>query len=496
MQFKVTKPMWDKESLRNLVKEKLHDCHFIVVSNREPYIHNYVGSKIKCEAAIGGVTTALDFVISATGGMWIAHGSGDADRAVVDSQSKVMVPPESPLYTLKRVWLTEEEVNGYYNGFSNQALWPLCHAAYVEPVFDESQWNMYQKVNGIFAQSVLEEIKDGKAIVFIQDYHFALLSQLIKRANPEIPVAQFWHIPWPRQQIFGACPWREEILDGLLGNDLLGFHTVRHCRNFLTTVNRTIESKVNYEKAEVVKGEKKTKVLSFPISVDFEQLSREAQSDEIKEEIKRLKGELGLSNELIGISIDRLDYTKGIPQRLMAIDRFLNDWPEYKGKVVFMEVKVPSRTEIPSYEKLGEDVNTLVEKINLKYGSEDWKPIIVLPGPLPPNTLAALRSMADLCIVSPLHDGMNLVAKEFVASRYDNNGVLLLSSFAGAARELDDALLINPLALNHFAASIKKALDMPESEKRRRMRRKRSIVKENNIYKWAADIVSELAELL
>ncbi len=476
-------------------KARLSDYLFIVVSNREPYIHSYQGDEIKCEVAVGGLTTALDPVLSATGSMWIAHGSGDADRATVDSQNKVLVPPEKPLYTLKRIWLSEEEIEGYYHGFANQALWPLCHTADIEPVFDESQWDTYKRVNEIFAQSVLEEVRERKALVFIQDYHLALLPRLIKKANPELTVAQFWHIPWPRQKVFQACPWREEILDGLLGNDLLGFQTVRHCRNFLTTVNRTIaESKVNYEKAEVTLGEKKTKIHPFPISVDFEQLSEESQSVEVKEETQRLRKELNLNDKFVGLSIDRLDYTKGIPQKLLAIDRFFQERPDYKGRVTFIQVVTPSRTQIPSYRKLREDVDTLAENINLKHGSGDWKPVITMVGPLSTTTLAALRNMADLFIVSSLHNGMNLVAKEFIASQCDSEGILLLSHFAGAAKELNDALLINPHAIDHFAVSFEKALEMPRIERYKRMRRKRSIVKENNIYKWAADIIAELTK--
>jgi trehalose 6-phosphate synthase len=489
--------MWDKESLRRLAKERLSNYLFIVVSNREPYIHSFVDDEIKCEAAIGGLATALDPILRATAGIWIAHGNGDADRAAANSQNKVMVPPEEPLYTLKRVWLSEEEINNYYYGFSNQALWPLCHAVDIKPIFDKSQWDTYRKVNEIFARSVLEEIRARKALVFVQDYHLALLPRLIKEASPETVVAHFWHIPWPRQKVFQSCPWREEILNGLLGNDLLGFHTVRHCRNFLTTVNRTIpESKVNYRKAEIGMEGKTTTVCSFPISVDFEQLSKEAQSAEVKEEIERLKGKLNLSDKLVGVSIDRLDYTKGIPQRLMAVDRFLEKWPEYKRKVAFIQVVTPTRTEVPDYRKLTENIKALEEEINQKHGGEDWKPIITMLGPVSTTTLAALRGMASLCIVNPLHDGMNLVAKEFISSRYDNDGVLLLSYLAGAAKELKDAVLINPYAVDRLASSIKETLEMPRIERYRRMRRKRSIVRENNIYKWAADIILELAELL
>ncbi len=490
------KQVWEKESLCQFAKEGLSGHVFIIVSNREPYIHSCQGDGIKCEPAVGGVARALDLVLSATKGTWVAWGSGDADEAVVNSQNKVMVPPEKPSYTLKRVWLSEEEVEGYYHGFANQALWPLCHAVDIKPVFDEFQWKTYKKVNETFAQSIFEEIGSRKAIVFIQDYHLALLPRLIKRAKVKATVAQFWHIPWPRPKVFQDFPWREEILEGLLGNDLIGFQTVRHCRNFLTTVNRAIaESKVNYGKSEVTLGGKKTKVCYFPISVDFEQLCEEARSVEVKEEIKGLRKELNLGDKLVGVSIDRLDYIKGIPQRLMAIERFFEKRPEYKGKVTFIQVVTPSRTEISNYKKLGRKIDMLVENINLKHGFGNWKPIITMLGPLPTTTLAALRGMANLFIVSSLHDGMNLVAKEFIASQYDNEGVLLLSHFAGAARELDDALLINPYAIDHAAASIEMALEMPRIERYKRMRRKRSIVEKNNIYKWAADIITELAKL-
>ena len=491
------KQIWRREGLSQFAKAKLSDYLFICVSNREPYIHSYQGNEIKCETAVGGLTTAMEPVISAIGGIWVAHGSGNADRDMVDSQSKLIVPPGEPFYTLKRVWLSDTEVNDYYYGFSNQALWPLCHAVDIKPIFNEAQWNTYKKVNEIFARSVLEEIGDRRSIVFIQDYHFALLPRLIKKVSPETIVAQFWHIPWPRQKTFQSCPWREEILIGLLGNDLLGFHTVRHCRNFLTTVNRVIDgSKVNYEKAEITIGESKTEVRPFPISVDFEQISRKAQELEVKEEIERLKRELSLGDKLIGVSIDRLDYIKGIPRRLMAIDHFFEKYPEYKGKMVFTQVTVPSRMDIPSYKKLGESIRALEERINLKYVMGNWKPIVTMIGPLPATTIVALMSMANLCIVSSLHDGMNLVAKEFVASRHDNDGVLLLSRFAGAAGELGDALLINPYTVDQLAAAIEKALVMPRIERYKRMRRKRRLVKENNIYKWAADIISASAELI
>ncbi len=486
--------MWTRESLHDLVKEKLSGYLFVAVSNREPYIHTFSGDKIVTQVPASGLTTALDPVMQACGGTWIASGRGDADRKVVDKDNKVSVPPERPRYSLRRVWLSREEENGYYYGFSNDALWPLCHIAYTRPVFVESDWNTYKKVNEIFAQSVLDEVGDKKAFVFIQDYHLTLLSSLIKARSPNVVTAQFWHIPWPNREAFRICPWQEEIIRGLLGNDLLGFHIRYHCNNFLDTVDRTIEARVDWERYEAICGGKRTAVRPFPISVDFEEISLEAQKGEVAAEIERLKSTIGIENEMVGAGLDRIDYTKGVPDRFRAIARFLEKYPEYKGRVVFIQAGVLSRTQLGAYQKLNEEIDSLVEEINGKYGVGHWKPIIYLREHLPPVSLMALRRMADFFVVSSLHDGMNLVAKEFVASRFDEDGVLILSPFTGASRELTDALLVNPYATDHFADAIKNALEMPEAERRKRMRKMRRTVRENNIYKWAADIISEMVK--
>jgi trehalose 6-phosphate synthase len=427
-------------------------------------------------------------------GTWIASGRGDADREVVDKDSKVSVPPDEPRYFLKRVWLSRDEEDGYYYGFSNEALWPLCHIAYTRPVFVESDWNTYKKVNEIFARNVLDEVGGKKAFVFIQDYHLALLSRLIKEKNPNIITAQFWHIPWPNREAFRICPWQEEILHGLLGNDLLGFHIRYHCNNFLDTVDRAIEAKVDWERYEVTCGGKKTAVRPFSISVDFEEISNEAQKEEVATEIERLKNTFGIEAEMVGVGLDRIDYTKGIPDRFLAISRFLEKYPQYRGRVVFIQAGVPSRIQLGAYKKLNEEIDNLVEEINCKYGKGRWKPIIYLREHLSPATLMALRRLANFFVVSSLHDGMNLVAKEFVAARFDEDGVLILSPFTGAARELTDALLVNPYATDHFADAVKNAVEMPKAERRKRMRKMREVVKENNIYKWAADIISELVK--
>ncbi len=486
--------MWTRESLHDLVREKLAGYLFVVVSNREPYIHTFSGREIVCQVPASGLTVALDPVMQACGGIWVAYGSGDAHREVVDKDNKVGIPPENPRYALKRLWLSKEDEEGYYFGFSNEALWPLCHIVYTRPVFEESDWESYKKVNETFARSVIEEVGDRKAFVFIQDYHLTLLSRLIKDKHPNIITAQFWHIPWPHREAFRICPWQEEVLKGLLGNDLLGFHIRYHCNNFLDTVDRAIEAKVDWERYEVTCGGRKTAVRPFPISVDFEALSQFAQNREVAAQVEELRARLSLDGKIVGVGFDRLDYTKGIPDRLRAMGRFLEKYPGYKEKVVFIQAGVPSRVEITEYKKLSEEIDRVEEEINSRWATERWKPIVYLREHQSQAALMALRRLADFFVVSSLHDGMNMVAKEFVASRSDEDGVLILSPFTGAARELTDAVLANPYAIDHFADAIKNAVEMPEAERRRRMQKMRAVVRENNIYKWAADIVSELVK--
>jgi len=486
--------VWTQEALHDLVREKLGGYLFVVVSNREPYIHTFSGREIVCQVPASGLTVALDPVMQACGGIWIAHGSGDADREVVDKDNKVGIPPENPRYTLKRLWLSKEDEEGYYFGFSNEALWPLCHIVYTRPVFEESDWETYKKVNEIFARSVLDEVGDRKAFVFIQDYHLTLLSRLIKDKNPNIITAQFWHIPWPHREAFRICPWQEEILHGLLGNDLLGFHIRYHCNNFLDTVDRAIEAKVDWERYEVTCGGRKTAVRPFPISVDFEALSQFAQSQEVAAQAEELRERLNLDDKIVGVGFDRLDYTKGIPDRLRAVGRFFEKYPGYKEKVVFIQAGVPSRVEISEYKKLSEEIDRVEEETNSRWATGRWKPIVYLREHQSQTALMALRRLADFFVVSSLHDGMNIVAKEFVASRFDEDGVLILSPFTGSARELTDAVFANPYAIDHFADAIKNAVEMPEAERRRRMQKMRAVVRENNIYKWAADIISELVK--
>jgi len=484
--------IWDSAALKEAVRAKIGEHKFIVVSNREPYLHRFGPQGIVCERPVSGMAVALDPVLQACGGIWVAHGSGEADREVVDAKSHLAVPPGKYAYTLRRVWLTPEEEQGYYYGFANEALWPLCHIAFTQPVFRQSDWETYCRVNEKFADAVLEEMNSDTGFVFIQDYHFALLPRILKKRRPELVVAQFWHIPWPNPEAFRICPWAEQILDGLLGNDLLAFHIRYHCQNFLETVERSIEAKVDYERNSVFRGGGETLVRPFPISVDFAQLEKMAGCTEISARAAELRAEHRLNGVKVGVGIDRMDYIKGIPERLAAIDRFFEKYPEYRGHFVFLQLGPVSRTEIQKYKEYNATIENMVAEINRKYGTPGWQPVILHRTHLPPEEVTAYYLLADLCLVSSLHDGMNLVAKEYVAARGDGEGILVLSHFTGAARELEQAVLVNPYATDELADALKAALEMPPEEKAKRMERMRETVRENNIYRWAGKIITEL----
>jgi trehalose-6-phosphate synthase len=485
----------DKQELQELVHAKLKGYPLIIVSNREPYIHSWFGEEIRCFRPASGLTVALDPVMQTCGGTWIAHGSGDADPEVADKEGKISVPPESPRYTLERLWLSKDEEEGYYDGFSNRALWPLCHIVYVKPKFIEREWNIYKEVNQRFADAVSAEVGEKGAFVFIQDYHLTLLARKIKERCPRVISAQFWHIPWPNYEAFRICPWQEEILDGLLANDLIGFHTLYHCNNFLDTVDRTLECRIERENNAIVRGGHSTLVRPFPISVDFHEISARAGREDVAKETNRLRHQHNLRQEFIGVGIDRLDYTKGIPERLKAVDLFLSKNPQYEGRFTFVQAGEPSRIHIEEYKKVSEEIDELIEDINWRHWRGRWRPILYIKEHLSPLTLIALERLANFCIVSSLHDGMNLVAKEFVSSRVDGDGVLILSCFTGAARELTSALLVNPYSVDAMAEAINVAVNMPEGERQERMSLLRATVRQNNIYSWADNIISEMAKL-
>ena len=428
----------------------------------------------------------------ASGGIWVAHGSGDADRLTVDEHDHVQVPPEKPSYTLRRLWLSKQQEEDYYHGLANAGLWPLCHITFTRPTFVASQWEAYCKVNAMFADAVVQEVGDEPAIVFIQDYHFGMLPKYLKERNPKLIVAQFWHIPWPNAETFRVFPWTEELLEGLLGNDLLGFHLRYHCQNFLTTVDRTIEARIDQETSEVVRGGKSTLVRPFPISIDFEAHQTLAASPAVDLAMERFRKQFQLAGKILGVGMERIDYSKGIPERILALDRFLEDNPAYRERLVFVQVGVPSRQLVPQYQAVDIEIDRLVEKLNWKWSSGRWRPLHYIKRHFEPVEMIALHRLAQFCVVSSLHDGMNLVAKEFVASRLDQEGVLLLSRFAGSSRELAEAVQFNPFAIDELAAAILQGVEMDSAEQKRRMQRMQQTVKENSVYRWAGKILSTL----
>lgn len=487
---------WTEVKLRDLIRAKLGEKALFVVSNREPYMHTIdeaTGSE-KCIRPASGVVTAIHPILAACGGTWIAHGSGNADMKFVNSKDKLGVPPEDNRYILKRVWLNKEEEQGYYYGFSNEGLWPLCHNTHTRPIFKESDWLMYKEVNQKFADTVLNELPASNPFIFIQDYHFTLLPKMIKDKRPDAKVALFWHIPWPTPEAFMICPYQNEILEGMLGSDLIGFHVQNHCNNFLDTVNRLLESRVDTEKFSVVRSGKETFIRAFPISINARIGDGSFKVDPIRQ-VEKLQKEFELENKIVAVGVDRIDYTKGIVERILAVDKFLDKYPEYKKKFVFIQLAAPSRTHIKRYHDLIGEIDELVERINWKHVDGNWKPIIYLKKHFSQDDIQPYYKLGDICIVSSLHDGMNLVAKEYVAERDDLSGALILSKFTGASRELTDAILVNPYSTEEFADSIKMTIQMPKEEKRRRMENMRKVIAENNIYRWAGNIITELTAL-
>src|ERR1700732_4211415 len=487
--------MWTADRLSVQLRTRLDEGHLFVVSNREPYTHQRDGKAVDVIVPPSGLVTALEPVLNACDGTWIAHGSGNADAEVVDTHDRLRVPPDDPRYTLRRVWLTKEEEEGYYYGFANEGLWPLCHIAHTRPLFRASDWKHYQEVNRKFADALLEEMKNiSRPIVLVQDYHFALLPRMIKQSRPDARVAIFWHIPWPNPEAFGICPWQRELVDGLLGADLIGFHIQSHCNNFLETVDRTLDSRIDWEHLSVQRLDHRTTVRPFPISVEFADVPANPMRESAYEERAALLKVLGVEAALMGIGVDRLDYTKGVLERFLAVERFLEKYPRYQGAFTFVQIGAPTRTHIKRYHDLQAEAEAEADRINWRFQTNQWKPIVLLVRQHSHKEILPYYRAADLCLVTSLHDGMNLVAKEFVAARADERGVLILSCFTGAARELRDALQINPYDIDQTAEAIRAALEMSPEEKQMRMQRMRKLVRENNVYRWGGGLFGELCE--
>jgi trehalose-6-phosphate synthase len=490
--------IWTPERLAVHVRSKLSGSRLFVVSNREPYSHVKDGKSVKVIIPASGLVTAIEPILRACDGTWIAHGSGDADRETVDRQDRLQVPPDDPRYTLRRVWLSKEEEEGYYYGFANEGLWPLCHIAHTRPLFRGKDWQHYREVNQKFADATLDEMAGTEQpVLLVQDYHFALLPQLVKKKRPDARIAIFWHIPWPNPEAFGICPWQCELLDGLLGADLVGFHIQSHCNNFLETVDRALESRIERERFAVNREGHVTMVRPFPISVGSRETVPSAEASDLSADQERtaLLRELGAESLFLGVGVDRVDYTKGILERFMAIERFLEKYPRYQGQFTFVQIGAPSRTHIKRYHDFLAEVEIAADRINWRFQTENWRPIIFRKRHHSHLEIERYYRAANLCLVTSLHDGMNLVAKEFLVSRDDEDGVLVLSRFTGACHELRDALVVNPYDIEEMADAILFALEMDPDQRRLRMQRLRRVVKEQNIYRWAGDLIGDLCEV-
>ena len=484
---------WSPETLRAILHQDLRGDEVIVVSNREPYSHVRNDKGIEVQRPASGLVTALEPIMRACSGTWIAHGSGSADRDVVDRHDRVAVPPEHPAYQIRRIWLSPEEEQGYYLGFSNEGLWPLCHIAHVRPVFRSKDWEHYLEVNRKFARAVVQEARRPNPIVLVQDYHFALLPKMIRERLPGATIITFWHIPWPNPETFSICPWRVEILQGLLGSSILGFHTQFHCNNFVDTVDRLLEARVDRETFNVSFHGQVTAVHRYPISIEWP-----PQAEATLKSVAECDLEIRLRNALpadhrVGVGVDRLDYTKGIMERFMAVERLLELEPQWVGRFSFVQIAAPSRSSIPQYQDFEQQVRAMAARINERFAAGKYPPIILRVQHHGPQQVFEYYRAADLCFVSSLHDGMNLVAKEFVACRDDERGVLVLSQFTGAARELPEALIVNPYDIDQCAAALHLALIMPPAEQRERMRLMRALIQEFNVYRWAGRMLLDAA---
>jgi trehalose 6-phosphate synthase len=486
---------WTPQTLRTILADELPGAQVIVVSNREPYIHNLTEDGVDLVVPASGLVSALEPITRACAGTWIAYGGGTADRRTVDENGRVEVPPDKPSYTLRRVWLTEEEHQGYYLGFANEGLWPLCHIAFTRPLFRASDWETYEAVNRKFADTVVAEARNERPIVLVQDYHFALLPRMIRERLPEAIVITFWHIPWPNSEVFSICPWREKILDGLLGSSIIGFHTQFHGNNFIESVDRFLESRIEREDSAISYGGETSLVHAYPISIEWPS-DLLAKLPTVAECRARVRQRYGLPAEaILCVGVERLDYTKGILDRFRALDELFTQHPEWIGRLAFLQIAAPSRGALPAYKALHEECEAKAEELNRRYGDDDYRPVRMVAEHHSQAQVYEIYRAADICMVTSLHDGMNLVAKEFVAARADEQGVLLLSTFAGAAKELLEALIINPYDAAMMGEALLQALTMEPEEQRQRMHRMREIVRDNNVYRWAGSMLLDAARL-
>ncbi|HTK30880.1 MAG TPA: trehalose-6-phosphate synthase [Candidatus Saccharimonadaceae bacterium] len=484
-----------RDNLVAWARAHVRDRRLVVVSNREPYSHVRGDGEIKWVRNAGGLTVALDAVARALDGLWIAHGSGDADVEASDARGRVRCPPDQPEYTLRRVWLTASDHEHYYSGLSNGALWPLCHIAYVRPRFRIRDWQSYRAVNRRFAKAVLEELGDAPGLVFLQDYHLALAARFLREARPDLQILHFWHIPWPNPEVFRILPWKEELLDGMLASDLVGFHIRAHAENFIESVATTLEVRAERDHQALARGGRRTWVRHFPISVAADEIGALAGQPATTAAERALRERLGLGDCRVGLGVDRLDYTKGIPERLEGIERLFERHPEWIGRFAFVQIGVPSRVELSEYRAVLRRVKECVARINRRFPRAGGQTVQFIETGLDFRELIPYYRLADVCAVTSLHDGMNLVAKEYVAARPDGEGALVLSPFTGAARELERAHIASPYDREAMAEAFHAALTETDESRRARMAALREAVRRRNIYDWAIEVLDTFERL-
>ena len=480
--------MINAEDLVKYAKKSLKNKKFIVAIQREPYLHIKTNDGIKLEKVAGGAHILLDGILRQIGGLMVAIGSGNGDMDTADEKGRIQVPPKEESYTLKRVFLKKKDLDGFYYGFANQTLWPLCHAVFIKPRFSPAWWDSYVKVNRQFADAIIEELGDQEAFIWINDYHLALLPQMLKERSDKLRIGVFWHIPWPTYEIFRICPWRKQLLEGLAGADFIGFHRGYHVENFIECARREIQVIVDSEPRSILYKDHETKLANIPAGIDYHEIKEKL--DIHKTVTKNIfKKDFGIDTKYVAIGVDRIDYTKGIVERLKIIDKFLEQNPEFIEEFTYLSIGAPSRIRIPEYKAYNREIFDLIEKINWKYSTSSWQPIVFVDKVLSREKVFAYYKVADMCLVTSLDDGMNLVAKEYVICSDNTKGMLVLSKFTGAAKDLKSAVLINPYDIEDSAKLLKYALTMPKEERLKRNKQMEDVIRENNIYDWAIKFI-------
>ena len=487
---------WSAERLRGLLATFFNGESIVVLANREPFQHDRApGGAVVLRHSAGGLVTALEPLMRSYSGVWVAHGAGSADPLFVDSRDGLGVPPDDPVYRLRRVWLDAHEQRGYYYGFANEGLWPLCHRTQVTPVFRADDYRMYGAVNARFADAVTEEVESDRPLVLVQDYHFALAPRIIRARIPLATIVSFWHVPWPNARDYAVCPWGRQLLEGLLGSTVVGFQTPEDCRNFIESVEASVDAQISRTRDVIVHAGGQTTVRAYPVSVQFPN-RRARQSPPIETCRRAVRHSLRLPADIgLVVGVDRLDYTKGIDEKFLAVERLLELRPDLHERIVLVQIAEPSRHCLPAYQELRSRLSATAARINRRFCSDRWHPIMMREAHHEPADVYRFLRAADVCYVGSLHDGMNLVAKEFVTARDDERGVLILSELAGAARELPQALIVNPYATDACARTLGEALTMSTEEQRTRMRGMRSVVAEFNAYRWAGEMLADAARL-